>query len=538
MSLRRTACSACSSAKRRCDSGVPACSRCTKQSLECTYRYPPVDAPPLAARAEQTEDLWQSLPLPQAAIFDDATSGWLLTPGYSVPAASTSGVDPPYNGPISDSNVDWSWLPAAGEAWDMQLSTAVLDPYLQSSTSYSLIDPVGSFIPSDDPFPSQELPWETHPSAPSSQDLSITKTTTNNSPRHRRSKKRQRQHSPVQSSKVPRLVSHEPWLRGADKETWLFCARELLSFAEMFAKDASTYYIIRPQDFEHRGKLLDTSLQRALGVCAARKSLGESHQPVFEQMLDNEASQLIDSSTSPGSVETWPALVTFNGEGFYDLLISFRRDLARLQAMVLYQTMRLFGPSNRERRLGEESEPLMASWTREILIKTQILDMLYQRSPRSPSFVSSPVGAAFNGSRASFPSSNTTADDSSSVMPLHTDEIKCAYRTALTSYMIRSVYAALVYEVCHLLSEIAHLPVHICEKDLADESALDIHRKHFGNEGVPYGELVDAWAMNKMAPLTKYDQFTVLLVVACKGLDVLPYSSRHSPNSGLELGSE
>ncbi|PKX90090.1 Zn(II)2Cys6 transcription factor domain-containing protein [Aspergillus novofumigatus IBT 16806] len=52
MSLRKTSCRACVAAKRRCDHGVPSCSRCCKKSITCRYPYPP---PP--AKGDQTAPL-------------------------------------------------------------------------------------------------------------------------------------------------------------------------------------------------------------------------------------------------------------------------------------------------------------------------------------------------------------------------------------------------------------------------------------------------------------------------------------------------
>ncbi|RHZ67173.1 Zn(II)2Cys6 transcription factor domain-containing protein [Aspergillus thermomutatus] len=44
MSLRKTSCRSCVTAKRRCDLGFPSCSRCRKKSIACHYPYPPPQA--------------------------------------------------------------------------------------------------------------------------------------------------------------------------------------------------------------------------------------------------------------------------------------------------------------------------------------------------------------------------------------------------------------------------------------------------------------------------------------------------------------
>ncbi|WDK15311.1 C6 zinc finger domain-containing protein [Colletotrichum graminicola] len=41
MSLRKTSCLSCVASKRRCNRALPACQRCSRQSLSCRYPYPP-----------------------------------------------------------------------------------------------------------------------------------------------------------------------------------------------------------------------------------------------------------------------------------------------------------------------------------------------------------------------------------------------------------------------------------------------------------------------------------------------------------------
>ena len=62
---RRKACEDCSKSKRRCDLGLPACSRCSKLSLVCHYQFPPQRAMgrPPANVAAGLDDANLDLPL-------------------------------------------------------------------------------------------------------------------------------------------------------------------------------------------------------------------------------------------------------------------------------------------------------------------------------------------------------------------------------------------------------------------------------------------------------------------------------------------
>lgn len=354
-------------------------------------------------------------------------------------------------------------------------------------------------------------------------------------------------------TKAPRpFMALQPhWPRGGDTDTWMFCAGELLSFVQDFARNGSTHFILPlPYIESFDGGLV---LHRAMGVCAARETLGEEGREVFEAMLDAEVAQLVDSSMLSA-----PMLVGAGGDdGIRGLAAGFRMELSRLQAMVLYLTIRFFGPTQHQRRLGEELEPLLASWTREILAKLRMLEM---HSQQRNSFTS----RASNGrTTPDGPSSETSVSNTrvthSGALNYHyqqqqrqqkahaiecltDEEIQSAYRTILISYIVRGVYGALVYKICHVLAEMATIPVLVSEPLSLDRDALIAHRTCLGvpaelqQDGgtsssssspppglhrMSYAQLAEAWNTHLMAPITKYDPFTKLLMVACKGIGIL-----------------
>jgi hypothetical protein len=342
----------------------------------------------------------------------------------------------------------------------------------------------------------------------------------------------------VRPPKVPRSVmgTQPYWPRGADTDTWMFCADELLSFVQSFARTGSTHYIQAfPGVGNPDGNLV---LHRALGVCAARETLGAEGRDTFEALLDAEATQLVDSSMS-GSTST---LVGPGVDGGMEELVALlRMELSRLQAMVLYQTIRLFGPSNYQRKIGEGLEPLLAAWTRELLIKIHMLEAHSQQKHSSPQ-MSSDQGASDGPSNENADTPLPTSDAGHQQTAQNADclthaEIQSAYRTILVSYLIRGIYAALVHQICHLVGEMATLPVLVSEPPSLDQDARAAHRQCLGvtpgqqqQGGTPtlpgchrmsYGDLAEAWNTHRMAPITNYDQFTQLLMVACKGVDII-----------------
>lgn len=342
----------------------------------------------------------------------------------------------------------------------------------------------------------------------------------------------------VRPPKVPRSVmSNQPyWPRGADRATWRFCADELLSFVQGFARTGSTHFIQPFPGVENPdGNLV---LNRALGVCAARETLGEEGRDTFEALLDAEVAQLVDSSMSgPTSTLVGPGVEG----GMAELVALFRMELSRLQAMVLYQTIRLFGPSYYQQKIGEGLEPLLAAWTRELLIKVHLLEAHSQQKHSSPQMSSDQ--AAFDGPSNENASTTLPSNDSDHQQTARNEdclthaEIQSAYHTILVSYLIRGVFAALIHQICHLVGEMATLPVLVSEPASLDQDARAAHRQCLGvtpgqqqEGGTPtlpgchrmsYGDLAAAWNTHRMAPITNYDQFTQLLMVACKGVEII-----------------
>ncbi|CAM1510752.1 Fc.00g082650.m01.CDS01 [Cosmosporella sp. VM-42] len=114
---------------------------------------------------------------------------------------------------------------------------------------------------------------------------------------------------------------------------------------------------------------------------------------------------------------------------------------------------------------------------------------------------------------------------------LQTEEIESAYRTILVSYLVRSVYSALVYQTCTLLAELGSLPVFIPqqqqfledpivgpEQELWSELRQNAAMQGLldpGSQTISYNNFVDLWTQQRRGLGSEAnDRFTILLLVA------------------------
>jgi hypothetical protein len=283
------------------------------------------------------------------------------------------------------------------------------------------------------------------------------------------------------------------------------------------------------------------ALQRALGVCAAHETMAKLNRPVFEQYLDMEVLQLMKAS-SYGSSAAFPLTLDRESAEFHCFLTTCSEDLSRLQAMVLYAIMRLFSPSPHQRHMGESLQPILTSWARELLIKTQMLETCQKQSTQH--YYSSTLDVINNDFHGGvFSNQGEVFSNPFSTIPEHYEAtergelldnvIESAYRTVMVSYLVRAVYSALTYKTHRLIAELVALPVFITELSSPKWSQSGLNMEYFNlpsarnrslksERRTTYGALGDVWSTAQKVPVASYDQFMVLLLVACKGVDILP----------------
>ncbi|KAF4334214.1 hypothetical protein FBEOM_11956 [Fusarium beomiforme] len=507
MSLRKSSCMACVSAKRRCDRGVPSCNRCAQKCLPCKYPYqrsgilsPVVGLPLNDFTSPTTPFLGSSESALEQGTFPVAD---LIDPGFQP----------------TDDSITWSWdILGPQAAIDLPPPEQFFTPgaNILNDLSSSLINDINC-------------------NQNSGADLSQR---TGDAQRHRRKAySRLCQQDLLRLRSTPdigqALQTHEIWPRGRDTATWQFCAKELLSFVNAFATTASNPFILQPVASPNSNEYtqLPLSLQRALGVCATAYTLTESSRDVLDQLLETEMEHLAGDFGS-------------HSVSNYDPTISiFRHDLARLQAMVLYQIITLFSTRARQQLLAKKYEPLISSWSRELLLRIQVLGLqkkgtgspcLLQTERRHNSAANTQETFGDIGSVIEFPEAKVPLLPHEK--PLHESEINSAYRTVLISYLARSVHSALIYQTCPLLAELGSLPVSIHSNEPGSDIYIESRQAFRGetllNQEAPelsklsktisYNELADRWSQQKdFWGFNEHDRFVVLLLAACKGVDII-----------------
>lgn len=517
MSLRKTSCAACVSAKRRCDRGTPACRRCVQKTLVCEFPYPITQTPPNEPLLDGStpSDMWSwvdNIPLLEGV----NESGLGAFEMAAMPDLMSSSLDLAWD--VPNPRPPSEPQPPVRETCEQEAN-------IENETLESLLGRLDQ---------STCISGRSVDEARGDRQVS----------RHRR-KQHHRNSQRIRES-IPRtLTANDIWPRGHDAETWNFCAGELMSFVTSFAATASSPFILHPA-LHLRIKphvQLHCSLQRALGVCAAHSTLGDQGRLVLSQLLETEVQQLAESSKSSNTLAYHPPISRTHEINSNSALFAFREALARVQAMILYQIIGLFGDVAGRQRPSKQHEALMASWTRELLLHLQVIELQPKTVPPS-SWTSSPSssldtdeidGARDHETGQSHPDALPSLRDT---MPLQEEEIWSAYRTILVSYLVRSVYSALTSHTCTLLAEMGSMPVLVSRQEQQEpDEASSVSRQDLwvnirdkaeargllnaGRGTISYTDFVHLWNGQNWTPgLEGYDRFTVLLLVACKGVEI------------------
>ncbi|RKL18924.1 hypothetical protein BFJ70_g14138 [Fusarium oxysporum] len=510
MSLRKTSCMACASAKRRCDRGVPACNRCAQKCLPCAYPYQRSSQSAPVVRLPPNELTSHDTPFPGPLGSSETT---LEQGTVQVADLFDSGFT------LMDDSMTWNWdLSSPQAAVDLPTSEQLFT--LESNMLTGLPEPLFNGINNNQ---NLRVDVSARPGDP---------------PRHRRRAYfrlcQQDVHRPRYIPGIdPTLQTNEIWPRGRDTKTWQFCARELLSFVNAFATTTTNSFILQPvaSPNSNNHTELHFSLQRALGLCATACTLTDSTRSILDQMLETEMQHLVSG------------FGLHNVLGHSATLSAFRQDLARLQAMVLYQITTLFSTSARQQFLAKKYEPLVASWSRELLLRIQVLELQKKEtlsSPFLPIELLHPSATdleAYPNERPIRESLENSAPLLLYDKPLHNSEIDSAYRTILISYLARSVHSALISQTCTLLAELGSLPVFIHSNEPVSDISYDESQQAFWselrrsaeaqelnmqNKTISYNEFADRWSQQKeLLGLNERDRFVVLLLAACKGVDTI-----------------
>lgn len=500
MSLRKKACAACVTSKRRCDQSQPACHRCAKLNLTC--QYPPSSAGViLESRAGISDD--SILPYDQPSVpnltVDDLVwdSSWdQQSPGLNFTIA-------PHTLTLPMSHLDMGGLKDLGETT------------LQSSTIPNQYQPA-----CEEDARAEHVPTS-QDSQPAVSSRYGTSEVGNICPSFCQRTGLQRNQLVVAD------VGFVPMLHDANR--WTFCARKMVSYIAAFAKTASTDFIA-PYN-------LQSPLTAALGVCAAHETLTGRSRVVLDKLIEAEIENLIwhVPQRTTLSVIDLSASGDVNNFTPVDDLQLFREELARVQAMTLYHIMSSFGSDAAQRRQAARNEPLLAAWTTSLQERIHKLYFTMDRNIRNRAV--STFSPFLRPDQSTWVPTNGQCSqlddrrfDSS---PLREDELESAHRTILISYFVRATHMVVTFGICPLISELESLMVSVPASVRGRKPSLGsgnlFPSRIFSSLGLqesdasrlPYKDLLGLWEQGYMSSSDLKDDYTQLLLVACKGVDIL-----------------
>ncbi|GAD97555.1 hypothetical protein AN9352.2 [Paecilomyces variotii No. 5] len=255
-------------------------------------------------------------------------------------------------------------------------------------------------------------------------------------------------------STIPDLLGELGELQSISGTTrsWRWVIDQIKSYPREFARQAETVFIHKDTYISKAPR----TIQAAFGVCAAYACMSEANKYMLFQTLDAEVLELLQPA---------PA-------------ITLSEDLSKMQAMVLYQIIRLFYGGMKERLLAEQQANLLKAWG------LQLIQRINTELPNSPSTWETWILA------------------------------ESSRRAVLMTFMTYGVYSLINHGVCLERSTLGILPVYT-RMDFWNSPALyEEHHRHA--KTMKYIEYSDYWLAY---PPRALEPFEKLLVVACKGLD-------------------
>lgn len=239
---------------------------------------------------------------------------------------------------------------------------------------------------------------------------------------------------------------------GSDTERWRVCAQELKSYPRAFAEAGENAFI-------HRLLYRDMApapIRKAFMVSAAYMLKTQANEAMLFQTIESEVRDLMQST-----------------------LITIEDQLAFVQALLVYQIIRLFDGDIRQRVIAEQHLELLKQSTVQLQMAYDIQEA------------------------ASSPSSRRWVLDES------------IRRTVLTSYLVLGVYSMIKEGFCDYVDTIVRLPY--SSRPLEWESPSPPQSTSTATPDViPLRAFDDKWESGNMGPVTSLEK---TLLVACSGVD-------------------
>ncbi|KAL4781769.1 hypothetical protein BJX76DRAFT_334620 [Aspergillus varians] len=234
-------------------------------------------------------------------------------------------------------------------------------------------------------------------------------------------------------------------------QTWQWVIDELKSYPGEFAQRAQTIFI-----HQHLYRdAMPRPIRTAYGVSSSACLISESNRAMIFRVVDREVLDLLNNAEQPTLLD----------------------ELARLQALVLYQTIRLFHGDLTQRAVAEQQQGLLMSWALKLLARSQ----------------------------------SERRDET----PTRRDWIlaECIRRTAMVVYFLYGVNSVFRDGICVGLHTLIKLPMSTAVTSWDSEDDGD---GHVEPGTISYETFLALWLVSTPRRL---DPFEKLLLVPCQGID-------------------
>lgn len=245
-----------------------------------------------------------------------------------------------------------------------------------------------------------------------------------------------------------------------------YCSTQIKRYPELFAQCGGTPFIHVRLYQEN----MPSSIRHAFSTCAMYVGKTDFNTAITYRTLDAEISELLQTDSSLWSLED---------------------ALAHVQALLLYQIIRLFDGDIRQRVFAEQHNPILASWT----------DTLYVRLKQQCS-----------------PYSHHSLAEKSEWKSWILME--SARRTVLMSLFLRGYYHALKTGFCSTIAAMADLPVSTRAVlwELESPARWQLALKAAEPDLIPYKDLTARWEEGELDG-EEIGEFERLFIIACKGIN-------------------
>lgn len=273
-------------------------------------------------------------------------------------------------------------------------------------------------------------------------------------------------------------------------DSWRWVIDELKRCPRDFATRGETLFLHR----NLYGETMPRAIRAAMGISAASCTVEEDRRQLLFRAVDAEVLELfkepplVDAADGGGQGGMGGIDASGSGGGGGLTIID---ELARLQALTLYQMMRMFGGGLEERLVVEQQRDLLTKWALQLLLRSK---------------------AELDGDRCPASDANRHVDCWHSWIVA--ESIR---RTVMVVFMFYGTYSLATQGFCSELPTLAKLPVSAASASWHSEAAyLARSRSGEAQKTLTYEEYTQCWTVS---PPERMDSFDKFLVVPCKGLE-------------------